>query len=114
MEEAARFLDSLDHKSREKVLFNIWKARITNDKELFKKLKGEIWEFRTLYRKTYFRFLAFWDKTDKQDTLVVSTHGFIKKTGKVPDSEIEKAESHRKKYLAYRQASFKDKKKGKL
>ena len=30
------------------------KSKIKNDNELFKKLKGEIWEFRTLYNKTYF------------------------------------------------------------
>lgn len=99
MEEASEFLDSLDEKSREKVLYNIWKARLINDPELFKKLKREIWEFRTLYRKTHFRFLAFWDKTDKQDTVVVSTHGIVKKTGKVPNSEIEKAEQLRLKYF---------------
>ena len=105
MEEAAGFLDELEEKSREKILFNIWKSRQTNDKELFKKLKGEIWEFRTLYRKTYFRLFAFWDKSDKRDTVVVSTHGMIKKTGKVPNSEIEKAERLRKQY-------FENKKKG--
>ena len=33
------------------------------DKELFKKLDGtEIWEFRTIYNKTYYRLFAFWDK----------------------------------------------------
>ncbi len=102
MEEAAQFLDELEEKSREKILFNIWKARVINDKELFKKLKGEIWEFRTLYHKTYFRLFAFWDKTDKLDTVVISTHGLIKKTGKVPNSEIEKAERLRKKYFEHK------------
>lgn len=99
MEEASRFLDELDEKSREKILFNIWKARAINDPELFKKLKNEIWEFRTLYRKTYFRLFAFWDKTDTQDTVVISTHGLIKKTGKTPNSEIERAERLRIKYF---------------
>lgn len=99
MEEASRFLDELDEKSREKILFNIWKARAINDPELFKKLKNEIWEFRTLYRKTYFRLFAFWDKTDTQDTVVISTHGLIKKTGKTPNSEIERAERLRMKYF---------------
>lgn len=28
MEEASEFLDSLDEKSKEKVLYNIWKARL--------------------------------------------------------------------------------------
>jgi|SRR5690554_1390207 len=92
LEEAKQFLDELDEKSRDKIYYNIWKARITNDKELFKKLQDEIWEFRTKFSKTYYRLFAFWDKTDNQDTVVISTHGLIKKTGKTPKGEIEKAE----------------------
>lgn len=103
LEDAKEFLDTLEEKSRDKIFYNIWKSRSTNDKELFKKLDDEIWEFRTLYSKTYFRLLAFWDKEDKSNTLVIATHGVIKKTGKIPKSEIEKAERLRQKY-------FKDKK----
>ena len=77
----------------------MWKTKASNDKELFKKLAGETWEFRTHYRKTYIRFLAFWDKSDRRDTIVISTHGFIKKTRKVPKSEIERAERLRLKYF---------------
>ena len=84
LEEANRFLDSLDVKARDKVFYNIWKARSTNDKELFKKLQGEIWEFRTLYNKKYYRLFAFWDKASKTDTIVIATHGLIKTTGKTP------------------------------
>lgn len=75
------------------------RARTTNDKELFKKLQGEIWEFRTLYNKTYYRLFAFWDKTEKTDTVVISTHGLIKTTDKTPKSDIEKAERLRQKYF---------------
>jgi len=107
MREATNFLEGLEDKTREKVLFNMWKARASNDKELFKKLNGETWEFRTLYRKTYIRFLAFWDKSYSRDTIVITTHGFIKKTGKVPKSEIKRAEQLRLKY-------FENKKKRKL
>ena len=99
LEGAAEFLETLDDKAKEKVLYNIWKARITNDKELFKKLSDEIWEFRTLFKKTYYRLFAFWDKTDKEDTVVISTHGLDKKTGKTPPGEIEKAERIRKMYF---------------
>ena len=81
--EAREFLLGLDEKSRDKIIFNIDKSKIKNDTELFKKLKGEIWEFRTLYNKTYFRIFAFWDKTEKINTLVLATHGIIKKTGKL-------------------------------
>ena len=97
--EAREFLLELDEKSRDKIIFNIDKSKIKNDNELFKKLEGEIWEFRTLYNKQYLRLFAFWDKTDKKDTVVISTHGIIKKTDKTPKIEIERAESLRVKYF---------------
>jgi phage-related protein len=92
-------LDGLDEKSRDKIVYNIWKSRSTNDKELFKKLQGEIWEFRTKYNKSYYRLLAFWDKLEKTDTVIISTHGLIKKTDKIPKNDIEKAERLREKYF---------------
>lgn len=97
--EAFEFLKSLDIKHSNKILFNIRKAQQKNDPELFKKLKGEIWEFRTLYQGLQYRMLAFWDKTDNKNTLVISTHGFVKKQSKVPENEISKAEAQRKKYF---------------
>lgn len=78
LEDAAGFLDRLDEKARDKIIYNIYKARVSNDKELFRKLIGEIWEFRTLFNKTHYRLFAFWDKTERPDTIVISTHGIIK------------------------------------
>jgi phage-related protein len=97
--EAIDFMESLDEKSRAKIYYNARKAQIINDPELFKKLNEFIWEFRTLYKKKYYRLLAFWDKTDNSETLVLATHGFVKKTQKTPKSEIEKAEEIRKEYF---------------
>jgi len=99
LEEAKEFLDGLSEKARDKIVYNIWKARSSNDKELFKKLQDEIWEFRTKFNKTYYRLFAFWDKTNKIDTIVISTHGLIKKMDKIPKSEIERAEKLRMKYF---------------
>ncbi|NOU46511.1 MAG: type II toxin-antitoxin system RelE/ParE family toxin [Bacteroidales bacterium] len=99
LEEVAGFLDNLDEKDRDKVIYNIQKARFSNDKELFKKLKDEIWEFRTLFNKTHYRLFAFWDKSEKAETVVISTHGLIKKTDKTPVAELEKAEKIRKLYF---------------
>jgi len=99
LEEAAAFLDNLDEKAREKIYYNIQKAKFSNDKELFKKLKGEIWEFRTLFNKTHYRLFAFLDKSWNYETVVISTHGIIKKTDKTPPGEIEKAENLRKLYF---------------
>ena len=99
LEDAKDFLDNLADKPGEKIIYNIRKAQITQDKELFKKLNGEIWEFRTLYNKTHYRLFAFWDKIDKIDTIVISTHGLIKKTEKTPSSDIDKAERLRNLYF---------------
>ena len=40
LDDAKEFLDTIDEKSRKKIIYNIWKARSTNDKELFKKLQN--------------------------------------------------------------------------
>jgi phage-related protein len=92
-------MESLDKKSQEKIYYNIRKAQVTNDPELFKKLNNSIWELRTLYNKTYYRIFAFWDKIEGRQTLVLATHGLIKKTGKTPLAELERAERIRKLYF---------------
>ena len=99
LEEVWDFLEMIDEKSREKILYSIDKAKFVNDPELFKKLDEIIWEFRTKYQKTYYRLFAFWDKTDKTETLVVATHGLIKKTDKTPKPEIAKAKAIMKQYF---------------
>ena len=99
LEPAKDFMDSLDSKTRKKVLFNIWKSRETNDPELFKKLSGEIWEFRTQFKSKQIRLFAFWNKSNDKPTLVIATHGLIKKTQKTQKKEIERAEQLRKDYL---------------
>ncbi len=46
-----------------------------------------------------YRLFAFWDKSDKTETLVISTHGIVKKVDKVPKAEIEKAEKIKSGYF---------------
>jgi phage-related protein len=99
LEEAKNFIRSLDRKSAAKLLFVIDAAEQTNDPRLFKKLQGEIWEFRSKYLGKQNRLLAFWDKSGKAETLVIATHGFIKKTKKTPIKEIAKAEAIRQRYF---------------
>ena len=99
LEEAEQFLETLEDKSREKVIYNIWKSRNVNDPELLKKLEDDIWEFRTKYDGKQFRIFAFWDKTQKIDTIVAATHGIIKKTDKTPKKEIDKAIKIREEYF---------------
>jgi len=99
LEEALDFIDSLDLKTRKKIYYNIDKAKQGIDPKLFKKLTDEIWEFRTKYRGLQYRLFAFWDKTDKTETMVISTHGIVKKVDKVPKSEIVKAMKIRAEYF---------------
>jgi phage-related protein len=103
LEEVRVFLKSLDYRHYEKILYNIHKAQIKNDPELFKKITDEIWEFRTLYGGLHYRLLAFWDKTSTTETLVISTHGFVKKQSKVPEQEIKKAIQSKSKYFENKQ-----------
>lgn len=55
-----------------------------------------------MFNKTHYRLFAFWDKTQKTETVVISTHGLIKKTDKTPQSDIEKAERLRKEYFEFK------------
>ena len=110
LEEAFGFLNSLERKHFEKILYNIRKTQIEQDSELLKKLRDDIWEFRTLYQGLQYRLLAFWDKSSSENSLVISTHGFIKKRSKVPESEIEKAIQIRIKYFEDKEKLKKKKK----
>lgn len=97
-DEAIDFLDSIDIKAKAKIMYNVNKSKYVLDKELFKKLDStDIWEFRSVYNGIAYRLLAFWD-TEKE-TLVIATHGFIKKTQKTPLKEIVKAKEIRKQYF---------------
>ena len=100
LKEADEFLSTLDSKTVIKVLYNIELAESSNDRRLFKKLHDEIWEFRTLFNGAQIRLMAFWDTRDKLETLVVASHGYVKKTSKVHKNEIDKAIALRKKYMS--------------
>src|SRR5690554_5738542 len=103
LEEAKKFLKTLQPKTVKKVFYNIDLAEQTNDPKLFKRLKKEIWEFRTKYAGLQIRLLAFWDKTDNKETLVIATHGFVKKSDKVPKKEIERAVRLKEEYFENKQ-----------
>lgn len=99
LDEADKFISGLDKRTARKVFYNIDLAEQTNDPKLLKKLQNEIWEFRTKFAGVQIRLLAFWDKTDNKETLVIATHGFIKKVDKVPTNEIDRAVRLRDKYF---------------
>ena len=93
-----QFLDTLPIKAKTKILYNIRLVESgLQDIDIFKKLEGtDLWEFRTLYSGIKYRLLAFYDKDIK--ALIITTHGFIKKTQKTPSKEIKRAEAIRKEY----------------
>lgn len=99
MKKASEYLSSLPEKAQKKITYNLLKVEGGEiNKELFKKLDDtEIWEFRTLFNGVSYRLFAFWDTTS--DTLIVATHGIIKKTNKTPQKEIKTAEALRIEYF---------------
>lgn len=99
MEEALTFIESLPQSAGDKLLSIVHRIEGgERSAQLFKKLEGsEIWEFRALYQKNAYRLFAFWDT--EEETLVITTHGIIKKTQKTPVKEISKAERIRKEYF---------------
>ena len=107
--EAEDFILKLTEKTRNKFYVLFDKTESGYRGEWFEPLKETdgLWEFRLRFNKNFYRLLAFWDREGEFETLIVATHGFLKKTNKTPISEISKAESLKIKY-------FETKKKKKL
>ena len=99
LSEAFAFIKKQDFKTRKKIFQNLNRAKRSLDPTLFKKLNKEIWEFRTRYNGIQYRLLAFWDKECEIDTIVFATHGFKKKTDKIAQKEIQKADKIRIEYF---------------
>jgi len=99
LKDAKNFIKNLPKEARDKVGKSIRKTQDRINGNWFKKLDGEIWEFRIVYKEHYIRVLAFWDGTQKEETLIVCTSGFFKKTNKTPDNEIVQAKQERKIYF---------------
>jgi adenylate cyclase class IV len=60
LSEAIEFIRSQETEVQEKIYYNITKAGLTKDPELFKKLAGsEIGEFRTFYKGKKYRLFLF-------------------------------------------------------
>lgn len=99
LDEALTFVRSLPLKVQQKITYNYKKIEHgIVDKELFKKLENsDIWEFRTLFNGNCYRLFSFWDT--ETGTLIVATHGIVKKTQNTPQKEIAKAEEIRQQYF---------------
>jgi len=57
-------------------------------------VRGKIRELRIVFGSNYYRFLYFF-----LGKIIVITHGFLKKTDKIPEREIERAERIRHDFL---------------
>ena len=99
LDDVVDFLSKVDPKAAKKIIYNIDKASFTQDPVLLKKLSGEIWEFRTRFSNNQYRMLAFWDRRESNNTLIICSHGFIKRTKKVPEKAIIRAKRSRYKYF---------------
>ncbi|MHB1680841.1 MAG: type II toxin-antitoxin system RelE/ParE family toxin [bacterium] len=93
------FLDSLGGKVAQKI---VWVLNLLEDLDnipslYFKKLTGSdgIWECRIKYGSNIYRIFCFM----LDNSSVVLTHGFIKKTQKTPASEIERAEKYKSDFI---------------
>ena len=58
-------MDKLDEKTRDKIVYKIWKSRSTNDKELFKKLQNEIRNLEQNITSHILDFLRFGTRQTK-------------------------------------------------
>ncbi len=99
LESADEFIRTLDLKTHKKLFQNIRVSEQTSNSKFFKKLNKNIWEFKVRFSNKQIRLLAFWDKRNKDATLVIATNGFIKKTQKTPKKEIAKAEQIMNQYF---------------
>lgn len=99
--QAEDFVDSLEEKTRRKLLQAVRKTSDRIIGQWFKKLTGSdgIFEFRIDDNGKFYRLFAFWDKSQQNETLIVGTHGIIKKTDKTPKEEIKKAERIQREYF---------------
>lgn len=99
--QAEDFVDSLEEKTRRKLFQAIRKTSDRIIGQWFKKLAGSdgIYEFRIDDNGKFYRLFAFWDNSQQDETLIVGTHGLIKKSNKTPKEDIKKAERIMKEYI---------------
>jgi phage-related protein len=96
------FIDSLSGKAAQKVT---WTLSLLEELEIlpstyFKKLihTDGIWEVRVSLGSNIYRIFCFF----AGNSVVVLTHGLVKKTQKTPPCEIERAEAYKQEYLSRR------------
>ncbi len=84
------FLDSLEEKTVVKILavFCLLENEKIISSRFFKKIEGtKLFEVRVKHSSNIYRFPCFFE----EDKLIILTHGFTKKTNKLPKNEINRA-----------------------
>ncbi len=94
--EALEYLNEIPVKAKEKILFNMAMAKSKKDPKLFKPLQEGIWYFRAQHFGIHYRIFALWDKTNTINTLVIATHGIIKKSDKPEKIRNLKSKSYKR------------------
>ncbi|MBZ0183619.1 MAG: type II toxin-antitoxin system RelE/ParE family toxin [Melioribacteraceae bacterium] len=93
------FFDSLNGKQVQKItwVLELFEEMSVVPKQYFKKLKNtdDIWEIRITFSGDIFRILGFFESNNN----FVLTNGFIKKSQKTPQSEINLAEERKRNYF---------------
>ena len=92
------FFDTLSDKIVQKIIavIELVETEPIIPAKFFKKLADtELYECRIRWESNIYRLFCFFDRDDK----VVITNGFLKKTQKTPQREIDKAKKYRGDYL---------------
>lgn len=99
------FIDSLPGKAAQKIIWtlSLLEELGTLPAAYFKKLvnSDDIWEVRVSLGSDAYRIFCFF----AGNSIVVLTHGLVKKTQKTPPREIERAEEYKRKHLSRRSGS---------
>ena len=93
------FFDSLNGKQVQKItwVLELFEEISVVPKQYFKKLKNtdDIWEIKITFSGDIFRILGFFESNNN----FVLTNGFVKKSQKTPQSEINLAEERKRNYF---------------
>ena len=113
LKQAEEFVNSIEDKPKKKLFHAIRKTKERLFGQWFTKLRSSdgIFEFRVDDNGKFYRLFAFWDTEENEESLVVATHGLIKKSNKTPPAEIRKAEQIRREYFEEKREEKKNKSK---
>ena len=95
------FFDSLSDKVVQKIIavIELVETEPIVPAKFFKKLTDtELYECRIRWESNIYRLFCFFDRDNK----VVFTNGFVKKTQKTPQREIDRAKNYRREYFSRR------------